>query len=82
MAGLIFTVLTDVNYNQFWVNLLLYLQVFNCDLLDTCLSVVDKRHEKRGRCNVELWSGNLMHLLVVMMDMMVLVVVLVLSSLH
>ena len=82
MAGLIFTVLTDINYNQLWVNLLLYLQVFNCDLLDTCLCVVDQRHEKRGRRNVELWSGNLMHLLVVMMDMMVLVVVLVLSGLH
>ncbi len=82
MAGLIFTVLTDINYNQLWVNLLLYLQVLNCDLLDTCLSVVDHRHEKTGRRNVELWSGNLMHLLVVMMDMMVLVVVLVLSGLH
>ena len=82
MASLIFTVLTDVNYNQFWVNLLLYLQVFNCDLLYTCLSIVNHRHEKRGRRYVELWSSNLMHLLVVMMDMMVLVVVLVMSSLH
>jgi hypothetical protein len=29
MPGLVFTVLADVNYNEIWVDLLLYLQVFN-----------------------------------------------------
>jgi len=82
MPRLIFTVLTDVNYNQFGVDLLLCLQVLNCDLLYTCLGVVDHRHEQRGRRNVELWGSDLMHLLVMMMYMMILVVFLMLSSLH
>ena len=82
MPSLIFTVLTDVNYNQSWVDLLLCLQVLNCDLFYTRLSVVDHRHKQRGRRNVELWGSVLMHLLVVMMYMMILVVFLMLSSLH